>query len=42
MQGAPLLLGELQQPLHDLVENKVAVIRPGSTPASSRPSRRIT
>ncbi|MDT9146050.1 TetR family transcriptional regulator C-terminal domain-containing protein, partial [Escherichia coli] len=27
MQGAPLLLGELQQPLHDLVENKVAVIQ---------------
>lgn len=27
MQGAPLLLNELQQPLHDLVENKIAVIR---------------
>lgn len=27
MQGAPLLLNELQQPLHDLVENKIAVIQ---------------
>ncbi|AHI31674.1 TetR family transcriptional regulator [Marinobacter salarius] len=27
MQGAPLLLNQLQQPLHDLVENKVTVIR---------------
>lgn len=27
MQGAPLLLGELEQPLRDLVENKVAVIQ---------------
>ena len=27
MQGAPLMLTELQQPLHDLVENKIAVIR---------------
>lgn len=27
MQGAPLLLNELQQPLHNLVENKIAVIR---------------
>ena len=27
MQGAPQLLGELQQPLHDLVENKVAVVQ---------------
>ncbi|MFC3607873.1 HTH-type transcriptional regulator RutR [Stutzerimonas tarimensis] len=26
MQGAPVLLTELQQPLHDLVETKVAVI----------------
>jgi|TARA_Y100001933_G_scaffold262862_1_gene322133 TetR/AcrR family transcriptional regulator len=27
MQGAPLMLTELQQPLHDLVENKIAVIQ---------------
>ncbi|TLX64250.1 HTH-type transcriptional regulator RutR [Stutzerimonas nosocomialis] len=27
MQGAPLLLGELEQPLRELVENKVAVIQ---------------
>ncbi len=27
MQGAPLLLTELQQPLHDLVKNKMAVIQ---------------
>ncbi|MBC7191819.1 MAG: HTH-type transcriptional regulator RutR [Marinobacter sp.] len=27
MQGAPLLLNQLKQPLHDLVENKVTVIR---------------
>ena len=27
MQGAPQLLGELQQSLHDLEENKVAVIQ---------------
>lgn len=27
MQGAPLMLSELQQPLHDLVENKIAVIQ---------------
>nr|WP_261977789.1 HTH-type transcriptional regulator RutR [Marinobacter sp. F3R11] len=27
MQGAPLILTELQQPLHDLVENKIAVIQ---------------
>ncbi len=27
VQGAPLLLTELQQPLHDIVQNKVAVIR---------------
>ncbi|MFL1407282.1 HTH-type transcriptional regulator RutR [Marinobacter sp. M1N3S26] len=27
MQGAPLLLNQLQQPLHGLVENKVTVIR---------------
>ena len=26
-RGAPLLLNELQQPLHDLVEEKIAVIR---------------
>jgi TetR/AcrR family transcriptional regulator len=26
VQGAPLLLTELQQPLHDIVQNKVAVI----------------
>ena len=27
MQGAPLMLTVLQQPLHDLVENKIAVIK---------------
>lgn len=27
MQGAPLMLTELQQPLHDLVENKIEVIQ---------------
>jgi len=27
MQGAPLMLTELQQPLHDLVENRIAVIQ---------------
>jgi TetR/AcrR family transcriptional regulator len=27
VQGAPLLLSELQQPLHDIVQNKVAVIQ---------------
>ncbi len=27
VQGAPLLLTELQQPLHDIVQNKVAVIQ---------------